>query len=179
MVRALLENGASVHARCIEDDDTPLFAAVQSQLFPADDIVEMLIAAGADIESADNADFCVLYTAAQHGRSDAVTALIAAGADVHRICHDFTALQGATLMRNVRTYAPLLRAGVATVALPEPDQRNAYLNKIAAMPGGFPAYEREHRRRLTAVFTNKFPMLPVEVISHIVLLWGHCGDYLY
>ena len=54
-----------------------------------------------------------------------------------------------------------------------------HLDKIAATPGGFPAYEREHRCRLTAVFTNKFPMLPVEVISHIVLLWGHCGDYLY
>jgi hypothetical protein len=179
MVRALLEYGASVHARCDDDDDTPLLAAVMNRNFPSNDIVEMLIAAGADIEAADNADFCVLYTAAQHGRSDAVTALIAAGADVHRICHDFTALQGATLMRNVRTYAPLLRAGVATVALPEPDQRNAYLNKIAATPGGFPAYEREHRRRLTAVFTNKFPTLPVEVISHIVHLWGHCGDYLY
>ena len=30
----------------------------------------------------------------------------------------------------------------------------------------------------TAVFTNKFPALPVDVISHIVLLWAHCGDYL-
>ena len=87
-------------------------------------------------------------------------------------------------MRNVHAYAPLLRAGVALPrnslsatgpALPS----SAYLDKIAATPGGFPAYEREHRRRLTAVFTNKFPMLPVEVISHIVLLWGHCGDYLY
>ena len=179
MVRALLENGASVHARCVEDDDTPLHAAVQSQLFPADDIVEMLIAAGADVNAVDEDGFSVLYTAAQNGRAETVSQLIAAGADVHRICHDFTALQGATLMRNVRTYAPLLRAGVATVALPEPDQRNAYLNKIAATPGGFPAYEREHRRRLTAVFTNKFPTLPVEVISHIVHLWAHCGDYLY
>ena len=30
---------------------------------------------------------------------------------------------------------------------------------------------------LTAVFADKFPALPVEVISHIVLLWAHCGDY--
>ena len=65
------------------------------------------------------------------------------------------------------------------VALPPYERRNEYLTKIAETPGGFPAYEREHRRRLTAVFTNKFPMLPVEVISHIVHLWGHCGDYLY
>ena len=88
-------------------------------------------------------------------------------------------------MRNVHAYAPLLRAGVALPSLNSPSATgptppsSAYLDKIAATPGGFPAYEREHRRRLTSVFTNKFPMLPVEVISHIVLLWGHCGDYLY
>ena len=52
-----------------------------------------------------------------------------------------------------------------------------YLERISATPGGFQAYEREHRQRLTAVFANKFPALPVEVISHIVLLWAHCGDY--
>ena len=54
-----------------------------------------------------------------------------------------------------------------------------YIAKISGTPGGFKAYEREHRRRLTAVFANKFPALPVEVISHIVLLWAHCGDYDY
>jgi hypothetical protein len=77
-------------------------------------------------------------------------------------------------MHNLRMYPHLLRAGLAPV-----ENRNAYLTKVAATPGGFKAYEKEHRRRLTAVFADKFPALPVEVISHIVLLWGHCGDYLY
>ena len=86
-------------------------------------------------------------------------------------------MHSATISSNVRVYPHLLRAGAALV--PDSNHSDAYILKILATPGGFPAYEREHRRRLTAVFTNKFPMLPVEVISHIVLLWGHCGDYLY
>ena len=178
MVRALLENGASVHARCIEDDDTPLFAAVQSDLFPADDIVELLIAAGADVNAVDGNDFSVLYTAAQNGRAKTVSQLIAAGADVHKICTGrFTPLAGAGLVRKVRNYAPLLRAG-ATILLEDLSFRSdAYLNKIAATPGGYAAYERAHRTRLAAIFVPKFPGLPVEVIHHIVSIWADCGGH--
>jgi len=175
MVRALLENGASVHARCDEDDDTPLLAAVMNEEFPSNDIVEMLIAAGADIEAADNADFCVLYAAAQRGRADTVARLLAAGADPHRIhpvC-GYTALDGATATHNYRTYAPLIRAGAT---LPPESRRNAYLKKIAT-PGGYPAYERAHRTRLAAIFVPKLPRLPVEVIHHIVSIWADCGGH--
>ena len=175
MVRALLENGASVHARCDDDDDTPLLAAVMNEEFPSNDIVEMLIAAGADIEAADNADFCVLYAAAQRGRADTVARLLAAGADPHRIhpvC-GYTALDGATATHNYRTYAPLIRAGAT---LPPESRRNAYLKKIAT-PGGYPAYERAHRTRLAAIFVPKLPRLPVEVIHHIVSIWADCGGH--
>jgi ankyrin repeat protein len=183
IVAALLRAGANVNARYANpaagfSDVTPLKAAVADRRCPPSDIVAQLIAAGSDIEAADDSGFFPLYTAAQHGRGATVSRLLAAGADPHRKLGSAgpTALEGATLLHNVRAYAPLLRAGVA---LPPANYHNAYLKKIAATPGGFPAYEREHRRRLTAVFTNKFPALPVEVISHIVLLWGHCGDYLY
>ena len=64
IVRALLDAGASVHARCDEPDDTPLHAAVMNDNFPSNDIVEMLIAAGADVNAADNNDYSVLYSAA-------------------------------------------------------------------------------------------------------------------
>ena len=178
IVAALLRAGANVEARRSSYSRTPLQGAVWDRRCPPSNVVAQLIAAGADIEASDNC-FHVLYTAAQNGRGDTVSQLLAAGADPHRRTSNtnkVTSLHGATLTRNSHAYAPLLRAGAA---LPAPDRRNAYLNKIAATPGGFPAYEREHRRRLTAVFTNKFPQLPVEVISHIVLLWGHCGDYLY
>ena len=183
MVRALLDAGASVHARCDEPDDTPLHAAAMNDNFPSNDIVEMLLAAGADVNAADNCDYSVLYSAAQCGRPETVAALIAAGADVHRQCRGrFTPLVGATLSGKVRNYAPLLRAGATLpdrldLSLPPASRRNAYLNKIAATPGGYPAYERAHRARLAAIFIPKFPRLPVEVIHHIVSIWADCGGH--
>ena len=183
IVRALLDAGASVHARCDEPDDTPLHAAVMNDNFPSNDIVEMLIAAGADVNAADNNDYSVLYSAAQCGRPETLAALIAAGADVHRqCCGRFTPLVGATLSGKVRNYAPLLRAGATLpdlldLRLPPASHRNAYLNKIAATPGGYPAYERAHRTRLAAIFVPKFPGLPVEVIHHIVSIWADCGGH--
>ena len=177
IVAALLRAGANVEGRPSTYSFTPLLGAVWDRRGPPSDVVAQLIAAGADVEASDNY-FHVLYVAAQHGRGDTVSRLLAAGADPHRRLSitGYTVLDSARLTNNVRAYAPLLRAGAT---LPPASRRDAYLDKIAATPGGFPAYEREHRRRLTAVFTNKFPQLPVEVISHIVLLWGHCGDYLY
>jgi len=151
--------------------------------FPSNDIVEMLIAAGADVNAADNNDYSVLYSAAQCGRPETLAALIAAGADVHRqCCGRFTPLVGATLSGKVRNYAPLLRAGATLpdlldLRLPPASRRNAYLNKIAATPGGYPAYERAHRARLAAIFVPKFPGLPVEVIHHIVSIWADCGGH--
>ena len=192
IVAALLRAGANVNARTGNPligsgGMTPLKTAVWDRHGPPSDIVAQLIAAGADIEAADSNGFFPLYTAAQHGRGATVSQLLAAGADPHRRLESFglTVLEAARSTRNVHAYAPLLRAGVALPSLNSPSATgptppsSAYLDKIAATPGGFPAYEREHRRRLTAVFTNKFPTLPVEVISHIVHLWGHCGDYLY
>ena len=43
--------------------------------------------------------------------------------------------------------------------------------------GGFRAYEKAHRQRLTAMFLPKFPSLPAEIVSHIVSFGFHCGCY--
>ena len=90
--------------------------------------------------------------------------------------HTFTPLRGAAIGAKVRNYAPLLRAGADIGSVPA-DHRNAYLDKIAATPGGFPAFERAHRTRLAAIFIPKFPRLPVEVIHHIVSIWADCGGH--
>ena len=175
IVAALLRAGANVDAR---GDETPLKAAVWDRTYgqrcPPSDVVSMLIAAGADIEATANG-FFVLYTAAQSGSANTVSRLLAAGADPHRRLRGTgpTVLEGATLTNNVRAYAPLLRAGAT---LP-PSRRNAYLDKIAATPGGFPGYERAHRTRLAAIFIPKSPRLPVEVIHHIVSIWADCGGH--
>ena len=52
----------------------------------------------------------------------------------------------------------------------------AYRNKVAAA-GSWAAYEKAHRKRLTAIFVPKFPLLPEDAISHIVGLWAHTGYY--
>ena len=179
IVAALLRAGANVDAR---GDETPLKAAVWDRTYgrrcPPSDVVSMLIAAGADVEEADNNGFFPLYTAAQSGSANTVSRLLAAGANPHRRLRGTgpTVLEGATLTKNVRAYAPLLRAGAELPPAPRTFQ-HAYLNKIAATPGGYPAYERAHRTRLAAIFVPKFPGLPVEVIHHIMSIWADCGGH--
>ena len=176
IVAALLRAGANVEGRPSTYSFTPLLGAVWDRRGPPSDVVAQLIAAGADIEAADINGFFPLYTAAQSGRADTVSRLLAAGADPHRRLRGTgpTVLEGATLTNNVRAYAPLLRAGAT---LPPASRRDAYLDKIAATPGGYPAYERAHRTRLAAIFVPKFPGLPVEVIHHIVSIWADCGGH--
>ena len=44
--------------------------------------------------------------------------------------------------------------------------------------GGFPAYEKAHRMRLTATCARVvFPRLPVDAVSHVVAFAFHVGYY--
>ena len=193
-VQALLEAGASVAALSL-GGETALQCAVSHHAFG--DIIDRLIAAGSDVNNVSNEGESVLATAAQEGSAATVKKLISAGATgLDDALVRATSYPSANSLRNC---AHLLRAGAA---LPTEDtlrnmttdenwryhggddderllirRARTYLERISATPGGFQAYEREHRQRLTAVFADKFPALPVEVISHIVLLWAHCGDY--
>ena len=167
-----------------------MHAAVGCEAFG--DIIDMLLAANADVNAVDDDGESVLCTAAFWGSAATVKKLISAGArDLDN------ALVDAVSNGRLRNCAPLLRAGAALPAEEETDEilrtyestnhprrlaitrARTYIAKISGTPGGFRSYEREHRRRLTTVFANKFPALPIEVISHIVLLWAHCGDYDY
>ena len=55
--------------------------------------------------------------------------------------------------------------------------KDPYLRKVYETPGGFKAYEKAHRQRLTSVFLPKFPSLPAEIVSHIVSFSFNCGCY--
>ena len=77
-----------------------------------------------------------------------------------------------------------MRAGGVLKLDPDPIwnwwlERSPYLRKVYETPGGFKAYEKAHRQRLTAIFLSKskFQSLPAEVVSHIVLFGFHCGCY--
>ena len=56
-------------------------------------------------------------------------------------------------------------------------ERSPYLRKVYETPGGFKAYEKAHRQRLTAIFLPEFPSLPAEIVSHIVSFSFNCGCY--
>jgi len=202
-VAALLEAGAAVNAT--NSSGTALHAAVQYEEFG--DIVDLLIAADADVNAVDDDGESVIVTAAQFSGAAVVQKLISAGA------RDLDgALVRAVSNGRLRNCAPLLRAGAALPPEEQTDEilrlyssnstnprrlsiirARTYIAKIAGRmwrdwrlgscqswtPGDFKSYERIHCRRLTTVFANKFPTLPIDVISHIVLLWAHCGDYDY
>ena len=84
-----------------------------------------------------------------------------------------TALDCAIRYGRRRLYPMLLAAGAIIPFHPI----DAYLHKVAAA-GGFPAYEKAHRMRLTATCARVvFPRLPVDAVSHVVAFAFHTGYY--
>ena len=76
----------------------------------------------------------------------------------------------------VDLYAMLVANG-ATIPPDGADADDAYLCKVRAA-GGFPAYEKAHRTRLTATCARVvFPRLPVDAVSHVVAFAFHTGYY--
>ena len=76
-----------------------------------------------------------------------------------------------------------MRAGAVLPLDPNPQwngwfEQSPYLRKVYKA-GGFKAYEKAHRQRLTAIFlaNSKFQSLPPEIVSHIVSFGFNCGCY--
>lgn len=184
---ALIEHGASVQL-CPDIYGTPMRFAIQSCIDT--DIPRMLLDAGAEVSMASTGNFAVLHQASQKGSVDLVTAILSAGAGVDIEARDlvnFTPLHHAVHNHHRGVVPLLLRAGAtipSEAALSRWGTRFTHPSLIVMKylrtvgeAGGIAAYEKEHRLSLTAVFADKFPALPVECISHVVLLWAHCGDY--
>ena len=182
-IAVLLEAGASVDKQC-SYGETPLLkaAGVESPTWTV--IIAALLEAGADpnFTTTDNGE-SVLARASLKGSVGAVRMLISAGAvDVDR------ALYFAIRNGKQRNSVPLLRAGAA---LPLPtaqsdmwpvpgrsgsSQTRAYIENIMAA-GGYKAYEKAHRQRLTAIFLPKFPALPVEMLGRILEFTWDIGGH--
>ena len=121
-----------------------------------------------------------------------VRMLLAAGADVNK--------RGGSYNGYART--PLEVAIIKWETNPEPRPRNGnryrrlwpilldagatlpaqfaaqhpYLHMIAAA-GGFRAYEKSHRQSFVELLAPGFPLLPREMVSHIVSFYAHTGYY--
>lgn len=76
----LLANGADINATNRRNGITPLYAAVLSG---HKDVVEFLVAKGADVNAKSNDGYTSLHAAAADGYKDVVALLIAKGADVN------------------------------------------------------------------------------------------------
>ena len=176
-ISVLLEAGASVDK--LVCGATPLYHAVVSS--PAA-VVEALVEAGADVNWAEQVHgVSVLDCAATCCTAAAVRLLISAGAvDFDR------ALDLAITNGKRRSCAQLLRAGAALPAvisaeseygeMPGFPKTRAYIEKIRAA-GGYKAYEKAHRQRLTVIFLEKFPALPVEMLGRVLEFTWDIGGH--
>ena len=186
-IDVLLEAGASVDATD-NVGRTALHCAVSQtdrSRYPTNFelIVDRLLRAGADVNAIDEDGKSVLAMAASSGRSTVISKLLSAGAvdpkgfDVPLLC--------ALERPEPRICALLMRAGAKLPIhgreswVARSLERSPYLRKVYETPGGFKAYEKAHRQRLTAIFLSKskFQSLPAEMVSHIVSFGFHCGFY--
>ena len=122
----------------------------------------------------------MLAMAASNGRSTVITKLLSAGAVDPEGFNE--PLRRALIRHHPRICALLMRAGAVLKLDPDPErnkwlEQSPYLRKVYETPGGFKAYEKAHRQRLTATFLPKFPSLPAEIVSHIVSFGFNCGCY--
>ena len=185
-IEALLDAGASVNATS-DGGITALQTAVgqtDRSKYPADFelIVDRLLRAGADVNAINARRTSVLAEAAYDGRSTVIAKLLAAGAVDPRGFDE--PLRRALICPRPRNCALLMRAGAVLKLDPDPElngwlEQSHYLRKVYETPGGFKAYEKAHRQRLTAIFLSKskFQSLPAEMVSHIVSFGFHCGFY--
>ena len=142
----------------------------------------------------------LLHTAAAFAHPSLVNLLLKAGAAVNaltQVVHAGTIPPATPLDMAVeyghRTTVPIiLRAGGALhryrngIQPGHPDfphhvlERSSlaleYLAKVDAA-GGFKKYEQAHLATLTKTFTPKFPMLPPEMVRHILTFGFHAGYY--
>ena len=151
------------------------------------DLLSLLIQAGVNVEAVDRyANATALHDAAsssERGVVDCVELLLAAGADMDARDTSGRRPFDIALTDNCPRLFPLfLRAGaevpttmITRLSVPVP-VTDPYIERIRNA-GGFKKYEQAHLARLTRSFEPKFPMLPKELVRHVVGFWLHAGYY--
>ena len=152
------------------------------------DLLSLLIQAGVNVEAVDRyANATALHDAAsssERGVVDCVELLLAAGADMDARDTSGRRPFDIALTDNCPRLFPLfLRAGaevpttmITRLSVPVP-VTDPYIERIRNA-GGFKKYEQAHLARLTRSFEPKFPMLPKELVRHVVSFWLHAGWYV-
>ena len=105
-----IADGADVNS--IDEGWTHLYTAT---VFGHKEIIELLIAAGADVNADEGTGLTPLHSAANHGRKEIAKLLIAAGADVNaKDVLDVTPLDYAISRKHPETAALLRKHGAKT-----------------------------------------------------------------
>ena len=177
-ISVLVEAGASLELGCDSDSKTPLHWSIclsgQSPAYQA--VSALLIKSGADVNATDCWGTSVLASAVATGTAATVRLLISAGA----VDLDNALAKAMFYGRAARNCALLLRAGAALPTARDlvggPTLSGLYIEKVRAA-GGYKAYEKAHRQRLTAIFLAKFPALPVEMLGRVLEFTWDIGGH--
>ena len=153
---------------------SPLHHATSSKSV---ELVSLLVQARVNVDATGNGGVTALHLAARWGAADCIEVLLAAGADI-----DFRARDGRrpfdrALHFYCRRQWPLfLRAGAEIPRAPCENLTHPYIVRVQNA-GGFKKYEQAHLASLTNTFEPKLPLLPPELVRHVVSFWLHAGYY--
>ena len=198
-VQLLVEAGADLEAREFIGL-TPLhIVAWLSDMYIGKEatlrLASLLLRHGAKVDTRDNDGSTLLHAAASFAHQSLVNLLLKAGAACNaltQVAHTetrppATPLDMALVYSRRATVSILLRAGGVLNRYQRPwgpinrpdlarSTSGVYLAKVEA-GGGFQKYEKAHLARLTKTFAPKFPMLPPEMVRHILTFGFHAGYY--
>ena len=165
----LRDAGANLEASSYYAGYRPLHFAANSASV---ELVSLLVQARVNVDATDRGGATALHLAARKGAADCVEVLLAAGADVDaRDNFGRTPLDIAIFGWKHRLLPLFLRAGAKLC-----NEIHPYITQVQNA-GGFKKYEQAHLARLTRSFEPKFPMLPKELVRHVVGFWLHAGYY--
>ena len=139
------------------------------------ELLSLLVQSGVNVDATNTENSTGLHVAARRGATDCVDVLLAAGATPNLIEENGRTPFGvAVFWRRRRIWPLFLRAGAEIpVVFHNTDQ---YITQVQNA-GGFKKYEQAHLVRLTNTFEPKLPLLPPELVRHVVSFWLHAGYY--
>ena len=189
-VQFLLDNGADVNQRDGEEETVLHTAAFETN----NEIVGLLLAAGADVDATDEAGDTPLYfltmtESSRRNRERCAELLLSHGARIDAAdLISWTPLHGA-IFYGLRDLVKLfLRAGAREITGPDLPTSNKSISDLldaSQAAGGWAEYVKAHRRvlsslvsKLSAKNTTRRPRpIPFDAASHVSLFWCPPGGY--